>query len=50
MSIPKKTIVVVGAGSAGLAALKALLDVSKDSQECWEIALYEKRSGIGGIW
>jgi ribulose 1,5-bisphosphate synthetase/thiazole synthase len=44
---PTKSIAIVGAGSAGLAALKALLDIDPRT---WEIVLYEERENIGGIW
>jgi hypothetical protein len=45
-----KTVVVVGTGSAGLAALKALLDLPPDVRAGWDIVAYEQRSGVGGVW
>ena len=47
---PTKSIAIVGAGSAGLAALKALLDLPEETRQGWEIVLYEQRRGVGGVW
>jgi hypothetical protein len=45
-----KSVAIVGAGSAGLAMLKALLDLPEELGGGWEIVLYEQRRDIGGIW
>ncbi|KAF9219775.1 dimethylaniline monooxygenase [Gyrodon lividus] len=45
-----KSVAIVGAGSAGLAMLKALVDFPNDSFTDWEIVLYEQRKDVGGIW
>jgi hypothetical protein len=45
-----KTVVVVGAGSGGLASLKALLDLPPNVRANWEVLAYEQRSGVGGVW
>lgn len=42
-----KSIAIVGAGSAGLAILKTLLDLR---QEDWDVVLYEQRRDVGGVW
>lgn len=47
---PTKSIAIVGAGSAGLAALKALLDLPEETRQGWEIILFEQRRGVGGVW
>ncbi|KAJ7064880.1 hypothetical protein C8F01DRAFT_1249886 [Mycena amicta] len=44
------TICVIGAGAAGLAALRALLDTPQVRSGRWRISVFEARSGIGGIW
>ncbi|KDQ10643.1 hypothetical protein BOTBODRAFT_57875 [Botryobasidium botryosum FD-172 SS1] len=45
-----KSIAIVGAGTAGLAALKSLLDLPIEVRNGWEIILYEQRRGVGGVW
>jgi hypothetical protein len=47
---PEKSILVIGGGSAGLGALKVLLDIPSHARSKWEIVLYEQRHDIGGIW
>jgi hypothetical protein len=47
---PPKSIAIVGGGTSGLGTLKALLDLPEEARRDWYIALYEQRSGIGGIW
>ncbi|KAF8635656.1 hypothetical protein AX15_000287 [Amanita polypyramis BW_CC] len=44
----RKSIAIVGAGSAGLAMLKTLLDVPEHSS--WDIVLFEQRNDVGGVW
>ncbi|KAJ3514233.1 hypothetical protein NLJ89_g2488 [Agrocybe chaxingu] len=45
-----KSVAIIGAGSGGLAMLKALLDLPLSLREGWEIVLYEEREDVGGIW
>ncbi len=45
-----KSIAIVGAGSAGLASLKTLLDLPAEVRQKWDIVLYEQRRDIGGVW
>ncbi|EPQ52711.1 FAD/NAD P-binding domain-containing protein [Gloeophyllum trabeum ATCC 11539] len=45
-----KSIAIVGAGSGGLAALKALLDLPQETRRDWQIDLFEQRDHVGGIW
>ncbi|CDO72046.1 hypothetical protein BN946_scf184943.g81 [Trametes cinnabarina] len=49
-SQPSKSIAIVGAGSAGLAILKTLLDFPLDVRDGWEIVLYDQRRNVGGLW
>jgi cation diffusion facilitator CzcD-associated flavoprotein CzcO len=45
-----KTIAIVGAGSAGLAALKTVLDLPLEVRRHWDIVLYEQREDVAGVW
>ena len=46
-----KRVAIIGAGTAGLAALKTFIhDIPKPDGQRWEIVLFEQRSGLGGIW
>jgi len=46
-----KRAAIVGAGTAGLAALKTFIhDIPKPDGQRWEIELFERRNGLGGIW
>ncbi|KAF8639192.1 hypothetical protein AX17_001678 [Amanita inopinata Kibby_2008] len=47
-SVERKSIAVVGAGTAGLAVLKTLLDLP--DRNAWDIVLLEERENLGGIW
>ncbi|KAF9234989.1 hypothetical protein BU15DRAFT_89735 [Melanogaster broomeanus] len=47
---PQRSVAIVGAGSAGLAMLKALVDLPDELTGGWEIVLYEQRRDVGGIW
>lgn len=47
-SSSSKSIAIIGAGSAGLAALKTFLEV--EAQDDWDIVLFEQRRDVGGIW
>ena len=44
MNAESKTIAVLGAGVAGLAAAKAL------AQHGFDVTVYETRSELGGVW
>lgn len=45
-----KSIAIIGAGSAGLAVLKTLIDIDPSLRQGWDITLYEERENVGGIW
>jgi hypothetical protein len=46
-----KRVAIIGAGTAGLAALKTFIhDIPKPDGQLWEVELFERRNGLGGIW
>jgi len=46
-----KRVAIIGAGTAGLAALKTFThDIPKPDGQLWEVELFEQRDGLGGIW
>ncbi|KAF9648408.1 FAD/NAD(P)-binding domain-containing protein, partial [Thelephora ganbajun] len=46
-----KRVAIIGAGSAGFAALKTFVhDIPKPDGQRWEIDLFEQRNGLGGVW
>ncbi|KAF9015074.1 hypothetical protein BDQ17DRAFT_1385878 [Cyathus striatus] len=45
-----KSIAIVGAGSAGLAMLKTILDLPDNTKDKLRFVLYEEREDVGGIW
>lgn len=45
-----KSVAIVGAGSAGLAMLRALVDLQDELHDSLDIVLYEQRRDVGGIW
>ncbi|KAF8449472.1 hypothetical protein L210DRAFT_3389535 [Boletus edulis BED1] len=45
-----KSVAIVGAGSAGLAVLRALVDLQIELHDDLDIVLYEQRRDVGGIW
>ena len=46
-----KKVAIIGAGTAGLAALKTFVyDIPKPDGQRWEIELFEQRNDLGGIW
>lgn len=47
---PDKSVAIIGAGSAGLAALKTFLDLPDDVRGNWDVTLFEQRRDVGGIW
>ncbi|GAA5915817.1 hypothetical protein JCM8208_006874 [Rhodotorula glutinis] len=46
----KKRIAIVGAGTGGLGALIALLDLPEEVRRGWTIEVLERREDVGGIW
>ncbi|KAI0050813.1 FAD/NAD(P)-binding domain-containing protein [Auriscalpium vulgare] len=51
VSAPSKRIAIVGAGTGGVGALKALIgDLPEEARQGWEIVLFEQRRDVGGIW
>ena len=47
---PSKRICVIGAGPAGLAALKYISQTSYIKTGSWSIVAFESRSKVGGVW
>lgn len=45
-----KAICIIGAGPAGLAALKTILDTHQFKANSWKPTLYESRDRVGGVW
>ncbi|KAH8091649.1 hypothetical protein BXZ70DRAFT_473777 [Cristinia sonorae] len=45
-----KSIAIVGAGSAGIAVLKTILDLPEERRANWRLVLFEQRSDVGGVW
>lgn len=50
LSSSPKSVAIVGAGSAGLAMLKTILDLPEATNQHWDIVLYEQRRNVGGVW
>lgn len=46
----KKRICIIGAGPAGLGALKVIADAPQYKQGLWEPVAFEAREAIGGVW
>ncbi|KAJ8501636.1 hypothetical protein ONZ45_g12082 [Pleurotus djamor] len=46
----EKSVLIVGAGSAGLAMLKALGDFPDTRDGKWDVSLFEQRRDVGGVW
>lgn len=46
----QKTICIIGAGPAGLAALQTVLDSEQYKSGKWLPVVFESRDDIGGIW
>jgi len=44
------SIAIIGAGSAGLAMLKTVLDFPQEVREAWTVDLFDEREDIGGVW
>ncbi|KAF9010158.1 FAD/NAD(P)-binding domain-containing protein [Cyathus striatus] len=49
-SLKQKSICVVGAGPAGLAALKVILDSPQHKAGLWVAVAFESREKVGGVW
>ena len=49
---PTKRIAVIGAGAAGLAQAKEILQAFQSGESGYgvELVVYESRSQIGGVW
>lgn len=45
-----KQICVIGAGAAGLAALKVIADMPQYKSGTWNVVAFEARNNVGGIW
>jgi hypothetical protein len=45
-----KRIGVIGAGPAGLAALKVILDSEEFKAGLWQPIVFEARGDVGGVW
>ncbi|KAJ7266949.1 hypothetical protein B0H12DRAFT_1200861 [Mycena haematopus] len=46
----EKTICIIGAGAAGLAALRAILDTAQYKAGLWKPTVFEERHQVGGVW
>jgi len=49
-SVGSKSVAIVGAGSAGLAMLKTLLELEPLAHGNWNVVLFDERDNVGGIW
>ncbi|VDC06651.1 unnamed protein product [Peniophora sp. CBMAI 1063] len=47
---PTKRIAIVGAGAAGIATVKAIMDLDEDLRRGWDVVVFEERAGVGGLW
>ena len=45
-----QTICVIGAGPAGLSALKIIRDSSQFREGLWNVTAFEARDNVGGVW
>ncbi|TFK49541.1 FAD/NAD(P)-binding domain-containing protein [Heliocybe sulcata] len=45
-----KRVAIIGAGTGGIATLKALFDLPEDVRKSWQVDLYDEREEIGGVW
>ncbi|KAF7344576.1 Flavin-containing monooxygenase FMO GS-OX3 [Mycena sanguinolenta] len=46
----EKSICIIGAGAAGLAALRAILDTPQYKAGLWKPTVFEERHQVGGVW
>ncbi len=45
-----KAVAIVGAGTAGLAMMKTLLDLPEAQRRSWNIVVFDRQSEVGGLW
>jgi len=45
-----QTIGIIGAGPAGLAALKVVLESAQFKAGKWDVVAFEARGNVGGVW
>lgn len=45
-----KHICIIGAGAAGLSALKAIVETAEYEAGLWAPVVYEAREDVGGVW
>lgn len=45
-----KQICIIGAGAAGLAALKSVTETRQYKEGLWQVVAFEARDGLGGVW
>ncbi|GAA6019763.1 hypothetical protein JCM10207_009255 [Rhodosporidiobolus poonsookiae] len=50
LSPRSKRVAIIGAGTSGLGALLALLDLPADVRRGWEVEVLERRADVGGVW
>jgi cation diffusion facilitator CzcD-associated flavoprotein CzcO len=46
----RKRIAIIGAGAAGLAQAKQVLDAFRTSDNGVELVVFESRNDVGGVW
>ncbi|KAH9487022.1 Flavin-containing monooxygenase FMO GS-OX3 [Psilocybe cubensis] len=49
-AVSRKSVAIVGAGSAGLAMLKTFTELDTFVNNSWEVVLFEEREHVGGVW
>lgn len=49
-AVPRKSVAIIGTGSAGLAMVKTLLDLPAEARQGLEISVYEERENVAGVW
>ena len=45
-----KQICIIGAGAAGLAALKSITETRQFKEKLWQVVAFEARDDLGGVW
>jgi cation diffusion facilitator CzcD-associated flavoprotein CzcO len=46
----RRSIAIIGAGTAGLSLLKTILDFPEDVKDNLDIVVFERRKDVGGVW
>lgn len=46
----RKSIAIVGGGTAGIAVLKRIVELAQAERAGWDFVLYEQRRDVGGVW